>query len=40
MQSLVWQQDGAGPHFERNIRAFADEEFLALVDRCGSVEWS
>jgi hypothetical protein len=28
LQSVVWQQDGARPNFERNIGAFVDKEFL------------
>jgi hypothetical protein len=36
--SLIWQQDGAPPHFGRNVRTFRDEKFPMWIGRRGKVE--
>jgi hypothetical protein len=35
----IWQQDGAPPHFGRNVRTFLDEKFPMWIGRLGKVEW-
>jgi hypothetical protein len=38
-RSMVWQQDGAPPHFGRTVCAFLNEKFPVWIDCCESAEW-
>jgi hypothetical protein len=39
-QDIIFQQDGASPHYARQVREFLDDVFPdAWIGRRGSIEW-
>ena len=38
-QTMIWQQDGAPPHYGRNVREYLDEMFPEWIGRRGTTEW-
>lgn len=35
----IWMQDGAPPHFSREVRNFLDETFQTWIGRRGTIDW-
>lgn len=38
-EKLIWQQDGAPPHYGTIVRAFLNENFDNWIGRRGTIEW-
>ncbi|CAF1264566.1 unnamed protein product [Rotaria sordida] len=38
-QTMIWQQDGAPPHYGQAVRDYLDDTFLEWIGRRGTVEW-
>ncbi|CAF3931381.1 unnamed protein product [Rotaria sp. Silwood1] len=38
-QTMIWQQDGAPPHYGQIVRDYLDDTFLQWIGRRGTVEW-
>ncbi|CAF4499633.1 unnamed protein product [Rotaria sp. Silwood2] len=38
-QTMIWQQDGAPPHYGQIVRHYLDNTFLQWIGRRGTVEW-
>ena len=36
---MIWQQDGAPPHYGQAVRDYLDDTFLEWIGRRGTVEW-
>ncbi|CAF1432800.1 unnamed protein product, partial [Rotaria sordida] len=36
---MIWQQDGAPPHYGQIVRDYLDDTFLQWIGRRGTVEW-
>ena len=39
LSRLIWQQDGASPHYGKNVRDFLDATFCIWIGRHGTIEW-
>lgn len=37
--SMIWQQDGAPPHYGKTVRDYSDGSFECWIGRRGTVEW-
>ncbi|CAF3181292.1 unnamed protein product [Rotaria sp. Silwood2] len=38
-QTMIWQQDGAPPHYGQIVRDYLDDTFLHWIGRRGTIEW-
>ncbi|CAF4230737.1 unnamed protein product, partial [Rotaria sordida] len=38
-QTMIWQQDGAPPHYGQAVRDYLDDTFSEWIGRRGTVEW-
>ena len=38
-QTMIWQQDGAPPHYGRIVRDYLDETFVDWIGRRCTIEW-
>jgi hypothetical protein len=39
VRNLIWQQDGAPPHYGLNVRSFLDDNFQEWIGRRGKTDW-
>ncbi len=39
-QTMIWQKDGAPPHYGQIVRDYLDHTFADWIGRRGTVEWS
>lgn len=38
-QTMIWQQDGAPPHYGQAVREYLDDTFDQWIGRRGTIEW-
>ncbi len=38
-RTMIWQQDGAPPHYGKVVRDFLDDTFAQWIGRRGTIEW-
>ncbi|CAF3410470.1 unnamed protein product [Rotaria sp. Silwood1] len=38
-QTMIWQQDGAPPHYGQVVRNYLDDTFLQWIGRRGAIKW-
>jgi hypothetical protein len=37
--NLIWQQDGAPPHYGLKVHSFLDDNFQEWIGRRGKIDW-
>ena len=39
LETIIWQQDGAPPHYGQIVRDYLDDTFVDWIGRRGTAEW-